>query len=116
MHELSIALDLVDLACDEMDRRGIARVEAVHLRLGLLAGVVRDALLFSFDAAAVDTPLQGARLAIEDVPVTVWCDACAAERALPSVATRRCPLCGAVTARVVHGEELEMVGLEIVEP
>lgn len=115
MHELSIALGIVDLACEELNRLGAARVEAVHLRLGLLAGVVKEALLFSFQAAATGTPLAGARLQIEDVPVTVWCVPCSAERRLAVVARRRCPVCDAVTPEVVRGEELELVALEILD-
>ena len=45
MHELSIAMDIVDAAADEARRRRV-KVNAVHLRLGVLSGVVRDALLF----------------------------------------------------------------------
>jgi hydrogenase nickel incorporation protein HypA/HybF len=115
MHELSIAVSLVDVACDEMRRLGAIRVASVHLRLGALAGVVKDALLFSFDAASAGTALQGARLEIQDVPATVWCGACAAERALADVARRRCPVCNAVAADIVHGEELELIGLEVVD-
>ena len=115
MHELSIALSLVDIACDEMSRLGSVRVDAVHVRLGALSGVVRDALLFSFEAAAEGTTLAGARLKIEDVPVTVWCRVCAAERALASVARRRCPICSTVARDVLQGEELELVGLEVVD-
>lgn len=116
MHELSIALDIVDLACDEVTRRGGARVDAVHLRLGQLSGVVREALLFSFDAAAAGTPVEGARLQIEDVPATVWCGACAAERTLIAAPHRRCPVCAGVTPELLRGTELEVVALEILEP
>lgn len=114
MHELSIALDLVDLASDRLRDLGAARVDAVHLRVGPLSGVVREALLFSFAVAATGTPVQGARLEIEDVAVTAWCAACDSERKLDSIARRRCPVCDAVTPEIVHGEELELVGLEIV--
>jgi hydrogenase nickel incorporation protein HypA/HybF len=115
MHELSIALSLVDVACEEMSRLGPVRVNAVHLRLGALSGVVRDALLFSFEAAAAGTMLEGARLEIQDVPVTVWCRVCAAERSLVRVAYRRCPVCDTMAPEVLRGEELELIGLEVVD-
>lgn len=40
MHELSIAMSIVDLAQEEADRRGGVQIKAVHLRLRLLSGVV----------------------------------------------------------------------------
>ena len=68
MHELSIALSLVDLACEEKERRQLPTVQALHLRVGSLSGVVRDALLFSFDMATAGTCIEGARLKVEETP------------------------------------------------
>lgn len=65
VHELSIALSLVDLACEEKERRHLPAVQALHLRLGSRSGVVRDALVFSFDMAAAGTCIEGATLKVE---------------------------------------------------
>ena len=46
MHELSIALSIAEMATEESNKRGRAKVDAVHLKLGRLSGVVKDALLF----------------------------------------------------------------------
>ena len=59
MHELSIALSILDLAAEEAERHG-GRVAAVHLRLGPLAGVVKDALVSAYDLAREGTPLARA--------------------------------------------------------
>lgn len=115
MHELSIAVSLVEIASEEIARLGAARATAVHVRVGALAGVMKDALIFSFDAAAAGTPLEGARLTIEEVPVIVWCAACDAERALASIACRRCPICSSVTPEIVRGEEIDLMALEVVD-
>jgi hydrogenase nickel incorporation protein HypA/HybF len=66
MHELSIAVSIVELASEEAARHTGARVDAVHLKVGALSGVVKDALLFSWELACNDTPIAGCRLAIED--------------------------------------------------
>jgi hydrogenase nickel incorporation protein HypA/HybF len=66
MHELSIAMSIVEVASEEAERQGGARVGAVHLKLGKLSGVVREALLFSWDLACDETPIAGAKLAIEE--------------------------------------------------
>ena len=68
MHELSIATNIVDIACEEAERQGDLRVDAVYLNLGALSGVVKDALLFSWDLACEGTCIAGARLAIRDTP------------------------------------------------
>jgi hydrogenase nickel incorporation protein HypA/HybF len=64
MHELSIAAGIVEIASEEAARYG-GRVEVVHLTLGALSGVVREALEFSWDLACQETPVEGARLEIE---------------------------------------------------
>ena len=64
-------MSIVDAAADEAKQRGVS-VNAVHLRLGALSGVVKDALMFSYEVACQDTPLEGSRLIIEEVPVTVF--------------------------------------------
>ena len=115
MHELSIALGIVDVAAGEADRRG-GRVAVVHLRLGPLSGVVPDALRSAFELAREQEPaLAAAELAIEDVPVAARCPACAAERAV-SFPELRCPECGTPTPEVVRGRELEVFALEIESP
>ncbi|MGC2658972.1 MAG: hydrogenase maturation nickel metallochaperone HypA, partial [Bryobacteraceae bacterium] len=69
MHELSIALSIIEGAEEEVFRQGGGHVCAVHLRLGPLSGVVKDALMFSYDLACEGTLLEGSRLIIEEVPI-----------------------------------------------
>jgi hydrogenase nickel incorporation protein HypA/HybF len=114
MHELSIAMGIVDAAMEEAQRRGV-QVSAVHLRLGALSGVVKDALMFSYEVACQDTPLQGAQLIVEDIPVVVFCALCQKEYPLRSVQLFVCPRCGAPTMDVRQGKELEVFALEVQE-
>ena len=46
MHELSIAISMIDQIIEESENRGGLDVEAVHLKLGAFSGVDKDALLF----------------------------------------------------------------------
>jgi hypothetical protein len=66
MHELSIALNIVQIAEQELARSGGERVVAVHLQVGSLAGVAKEALLFSFGFACEGTAVEGSDLIIED--------------------------------------------------
>lgn len=115
MHELSIAIRIVELAQEEAERRGDFQVTAVHLKLGALSGVVKEALLSCYEMACENTPLQRSRLVIEDVPVVVFCPTCRARRRLSSVQLFCCPECGAPTTEIVQGKELEVFALEIQE-
>lgn len=66
MHELSIALSMIEMATEEVGRRGGARVTALHLKLGSLSGVAREALTFSYGIACEGTALAGSQLVIEE--------------------------------------------------
>ena len=113
MHELSIALSILELAAEEVERQGGGDVTAVHLRLGPLSGVAREALRSAYDLAREGSPLSKAELIIEEVPLVVSCPVCSVERTLDTVHQLRCPACGTPTPEVVRGRELEVVALEI---
>ena len=113
MHELSIALNIVDAAAEELYRRGGTRVGAIHLRLGLLSGVVPAALRSAFEMARAEEPITAlAELVIEEIPVAVYCPVCSVERLIvfPELC---CPTCRTPTPDVIRGRELEVVALEI---
>ena len=114
MHELSIAMSIVELAEEEAELRGV-QIEAVHLKLGALSGVAKDALLSCYQMACENTPLQGSRLVVEEVPVLIFCPNCRAQRSLSCVQLFCCPECGTPCSEIVQGKELEVVALEIKE-
>jgi hydrogenase nickel incorporation protein HypA/HybF len=115
MHELSIAMGIVEMAEEEMANRNNAHVYAVHLRLGCFSGVVKEALLSSYEIACTSGPLEGSQLLIEDVPVEIYCTHCQAPRAVVSIQQLHCAECGTPSADVVHGKEIEVTFLEITE-
>ncbi|MGI8813285.1 MAG: hydrogenase maturation nickel metallochaperone HypA [Pyrinomonadaceae bacterium] len=113
MHELSIAQSIIEGAAAELERYPENRVAAVHLQVGVLSGVVKEALLFSYDLAAEGTPLQGSRLEIENIAAAVFCPICREERVLDSIQNFRCPVCLSPTPEVIRGRELLITALEL---
>jgi hydrogenase nickel incorporation protein HypA/HybF len=112
MHELSLAHNLVEIAGDAARQANIHKVNAVHLKLGALAGVVTDSLLFCYDLAAQGTPLEGSRLIIEHVPLVVKCELCDTGCELPEYNGLICPRHGLPAPLVVQGRELRIESLE----
>jgi len=112
MHELSIAMSIVDMALEEAERRDVT-IDAVHLELGPLSGVVADALHFSYEMACSGTALEGSRLVIKEVPIEVYCPTCKAQKTLSSMQWFCCPECATPTPNVIHGKELSITALEV---
>jgi hydrogenase nickel incorporation protein HypA/HybF len=112
MHELSIACGIIETVEENLPAE-TARVTKVFLKIGKLSGVVKDALLFSFETAAEDTRLAGAALEIEEVPVVIRCAECESETRLETPPIFRCAACGANAADILQGKELEITAVEI---
>jgi len=115
LHELTIALGLLDEIAQEAQRQGARKVTAVHLRVGALSGVVPSALEFSWDLAAEGTIAQGSRLNIERIPLAVQCGSCAAQTEPAPGTGMRCLRCESEGTTIVRGRELELVGMEVVD-
>jgi hydrogenase nickel incorporation protein HypA/HybF len=113
MHELSIALCVLDFVEEEAARRGNAIVKAVHLKLGALSGVVNQALAAAYDLAREGTDLADCELVIEETPIVVRCNACRAQCKAESIQSICCSRCGSTDVEVIGGRELEVAALEI---
>ena len=113
MHELSIAISMIDQITEESESRGGLDVEAVHLKLGAFSGVDKDALLFAYELACEGSLLEGSRLVIETIPLVIYCDVCKKDRVPPSLYELRCPVCGSPGQKIVSGREIEVASLEI---
>lgn len=114
MHELSIALSIVEGAEEEAARCGAASVSSVHLRLGMMSGVVKEALLFAYEQACAGTVLEGSRLIIEDVPVLIECPTCAEPQSPHSLWELQCSTCDAPANGVVQGKDMQIFAMEVV--
>jgi len=66
LHELSIVQGIVETVSESAEAANAKKITMVYLRVGALSGVVKDALLFSYDLAVQDTMLEGSRLIVEE--------------------------------------------------
>ena len=113
MHELSIMQSALSQALEEAQRAGASRVEEIRLRIGVLSGVVPEALKFAFETLAEGTPAEHAALTIESVPARFWCSACRREFESERLFAE-CPDCHAASNELRAGRELELASLEVV--
>jgi hydrogenase nickel incorporation protein HypA/HybF len=111
MHELSLADSIVHIASAHARGRRVTRVE---LKLGHLRQAVPSALTFAFALVAAGTPVEGAELAIEEIPAVGRCERCGSEGGLPGFPLA-CAACGSLDIEIVSGEELLVDALELEE-
>lgn len=115
MHEMGIALEIVKIALDSIPPNfKNPRVEKINLKVGKMASVVPDSLKFCFEVATKSTPLEGALLHIEEIPVTARCQACGFSwRAIRPVFI--CERCDSGLVDLLSGRELDIVSIEVDE-
>ena len=109
MHELAIAESIVAIAERHADGRRVSRVEVA---VGHLRQVVPAALEFAFELVAQGTVLEGAELALEEVPAEGRCRSCGAESRLDGFPLA-CRACGGWDVAVTAGEELRVESLDL---
>ncbi|MFI5829062.1 hydrogenase maturation nickel metallochaperone HypA [Streptomyces sp. NPDC051578] len=110
MHEMSIAMAVVNQVEEAAAAAGAHTVSAVRLQVGELAGVVPDALAFCFELACAGTALEGAALTAEAVAARARCTSCTGEWAVGMPPDLCCPACGSATGtELVSGRELRIL-------
>ncbi|NLY55679.1 MAG: hydrogenase maturation nickel metallochaperone HypA [Firmicutes bacterium] len=111
MHELSIALSLLDLITEECQKHGVERLKKIKVVAGELAGVVPEALKFSFEVVSEGTVAEGAELEVEVRPLQAVCQDCGAEFIIENMKFR-CPQCRSRDLKRSAGDELFIDYLE----
>ncbi|BBO83595.1 putative hydrogenase nickel incorporation protein HypA [Desulfosarcina ovata subsp. sediminis] len=113
MHEMGIAMQIAEIATASIpaDMQG-ARVQRVNLKVGKLSAIVADSLRFCFDLVVKETPLEGAELVIEELPVVVRCKACENQWTVTEPVFV-CPVCKSGDIDILSGRELDITSIEI---
>jgi hydrogenase nickel incorporation protein HypA/HybF len=108
MHELGVAMDVVETV---MARMPGVRVKRVVLEIGILTALLPDALRFCFDLSTEGTDVEGALLEIRECPGRARCRECARELTL-SQPFGRCD-CGGTDLDWLSGDELSIAQVEV---
>ncbi len=112
MHELSICQALLNQVNHVARDAGCEHVDRVTIAIGPLAGVEPGLLASAFAVMKLGGCAAEATLIIESAGVEVECELCGAIS--PAAANRLiCSACGGYRTRVVAGEELALLRVEL---
>lgn len=115
MHEMGIAMQIVEIATSAIpDKLADVRVERINLKLGKLSSVVPESLNFCLEVVTRDTPLAGAKIHIEEIPVVAKCRDCGFEWTL-SKPIFTCQMCESACVDIIAGRELEITSIEVAD-
>jgi hydrogenase nickel incorporation protein HypA/HybF len=111
MHEMSIAMNLIDIAVEQAREAGSRQINRLDVEIGSLAGIEISSLSFCYESARKGTLCAGAELAIHEIPGLGRCPDCATETAFDFFVAL-CPACGS-GLEIIQGRELRLKSLNV---
>ena len=112
MHEVSIMQSLLETAMEQLQQAGGTQIHTLRVQVGLLSGVMPEALTFAFDGLKSGTPAEAANLLIEPIPASFTCSECGLVILVASLQFN-CPSCQGLMAVHEGGRELQLVEMDI---
>lgn len=112
MHEMSLALDILDIVEKAAQTNGAAVVKDIFIEVGALAGVMAPALEFNLDIAKHNTCARDAGIHILEIKGRGRCPACGGTFPM-GFHIEPCPRCEDSYLRMVTGNELRVLEIEV---
>ncbi len=113
MHELSIAMGIVNIAEKEVKKAAFKSVTKIELQVGKLSGVEIDSLNFVWQSAVKNTVLECAVKDIEVVKGKGKCIDCDTEFEMLHIYDT-CPNCQSNFKAIISGKELRVKAIEVI--
>ncbi|MBM3163571.1 MAG: hydrogenase maturation nickel metallochaperone HypA [Chlorobi bacterium] len=114
MHEMSVALSIIEAVDEKARLEGAGRISEIELVVGRLAGIDAESLKFCFSAAARDSLAEHAVLAVREREGQGLCTACGSSFPL-AFHIAECPVCRSFSVRIVSGDEFFIQSITIEE-
>jgi hydrogenase nickel incorporation protein HypA/HybF len=112
MHEMSIAINIVEIAEERARLENATEVVEIDLEVGELAGVVYDALDFALSSAVKNTLLENAKINVTKIPGLAQCQRCMHEYPTDDYFSG-CPVCGDFMTEIIKGKELRVKSITV---
>ena len=113
MHEYSLVQALLRQVATLMQEQAASRVVSIRVSVGEFSGVESELFRGAYDMLVDATPVQGARLQLDRVPLESKCGECGHTFTMNRFRFQ-CPECGGGALTILRGEDLvlESVTLE----
>ncbi len=112
MHELSVAMSLIDLAESEVKKAGNSRIVSVKVMIGYLSGIDFESFSFMLDLAKKNTLLENSIVEFERMSGIGECLSCGHEFHVDEQFVV-CPQCQGNSIRITGGDELKIISMVV---
>ena len=112
MHELSLVLNIIEIADAEAKVHNAGKIDRIELEIGTLAGVEMDAFHFAWKAGVKGTVLAHSEKVINHIQAKARCQVCNHTFEIEEYYSP-CPCCGEFRGEVFLGKELRVKSITI---
>ena len=112
MHEMSIALNILDIVEQSARHHAALKVTDISIEVGALAGVLIPSLEFCLDTAKQHTVARSARIQIHEISGQGRCPKCGKTFSM-ELPIMSCPQCENGYLRAISGDELRIKAIEV---
>ncbi len=112
MHEMSIAMNIVNIACKEAQKEDAKSIASIEIDIGKLSGVMLDSLKFCYDSACKGTLAEGSELLVNELPALARCKTCEHSFEIDSFMAL-CPECESYEIDILQGRELKLNAVSV---
>lgn len=112
MHEMSIAMNIINIACKEAENDGAASISRIELDVGKLSGVMIDSLLFCYESVCKGTLAENSTLDINELPAMASCKKCHHKFEIDAFMAL-CPECESYEIDILQGRELKLRAVQV---
>jgi hydrogenase nickel incorporation protein HypA/HybF len=113
MHELSIAMQIVEIVEEESKNHAATGVSAIKLDIGTLSGIEPDALEFAMEEAIKGSLAEKAKVHYNYIQAVAVCEACCHEFETHDY-FKTCPFCNSLNTSLIKGKELKIAAIDLI--
>ena len=112
MHEMSIAMNIFDIACEKACNEGARQIVEIELDIGTQAGIEFQALEFALDQVNKNDLLKTTLFKINKIEAAAKCNDCQCEFEIINLYSP-CPQCNSYNNELIKGKELRIKSILI---
>ncbi len=112
MHEMSIAMNIVNIACKEAEKDGASSISNIELDVGKLSGIMIDSLQFCYDSVCKGTLAEDSTLSINELTALAKCKQCNDSFEIDAFMAL-CPNCESYEIEILQGRELKLRAVSV---
>lgn len=114
MHEMSLMQGILERATEALSGYQVAKVNSLHVKIGVLANIMPEAFDFAFEVLTQDSIFAGAQLMTDILPLQARCSQCGRVFEQEQISLI-CPYCQLPTGKVISGGEVYLASIDFEE-